>query len=69
LAILKEMLKRIFGSEREEVTIGLQKLHIEKLCNMYSSHNTARVIEPSRIKWVAHVARTGDDKFKLNLKI
>jgi hypothetical protein len=31
------VLKRIFGSKREEATGGWRKLHDEELCNIYSS--------------------------------
>jgi hypothetical protein len=32
-----EILRRIFGPEREEVTGSLEILHIEELHNLYSS--------------------------------
>lgn len=61
------MLRRIFGYEKD-VTTGLE-IDIEELCNLHYLHNSARLIKLSRIKKFVHVARTGDNKCKLNLKI
>jgi hypothetical protein len=39
------MLRRIFGSKRDEVTGEWRKLHNEELNNLYSSPNIFRVIK------------------------
>jgi hypothetical protein len=43
------VLRRIFGSKRDEVTGARRKLHNEKLNDLYGTPNTVRVIK-SR-KW------------------
>jgi len=43
-----EVLRRIFGPERDEVRGDWRKLHYEKLNDFYSSYNIFRVIK-SRI--------------------
>jgi hypothetical protein len=40
-----EVLRRIFGPNREEVTGGLKKLHNDHLHNFYSSPSIVRVIK------------------------
>ena len=54
------MLRRIFGSKRDEVTGEWRKLRSEELCYLYSSPNTVRVIKSRRMKWPGHVARMGE---------
>ena len=51
------MLRRIFGSERNEVTNEWRKLHNEELNDLYSLPNIVRVIKSIRMSWVGHVAR------------
>jgi hypothetical protein len=53
------VLRRIFGSKREEVAEGWRRLHNEELHNLYASPNTISVIKLSRMRWVWHVARMG----------
>jgi PAS domain-containing protein len=38
------ILRRIFGSKREEVVGGWRRLHIRELHNLYASPNIVRVI-------------------------
>ena len=54
------MLRRIFGSNRDEVTGEWKKLNNEELDKLYSSPNTVRVIKSRRMRWVGHVARIGE---------
>ena len=49
------MLRRIFGSENDEVTGEWRKLHNEELNDLCSSPNIVRVIKSRR--WAGHVAR------------
>jgi len=54
------VLRRIFGSEKDEVTRERRKLHNEELSDMYSSPYIFRVIKSRRMRWVGHVARMGE---------
>jgi hypothetical protein len=44
------VLRRIFGSERDEVTGERRKLHNEELHDQYSSPNIVRVIKSRRMR-------------------
>jgi hypothetical protein len=46
------VLRRVFGSKRDEVTGGWRKLH-----DLYSSLSIIRIIRSSRMRWAGHVAR------------
>jgi hypothetical protein len=56
------VLRRIFRSERDDVTEKWGKLHNEKLHNLYSSPEIFRQIRSRRIRWAGHVARTGEER-------
>ena len=56
------VLRRIFGSRREEVTGEWSRLHNEKLNDLYSSTNIVWMIKSRRIRWAGHVARMGEEK-------
>jgi hypothetical protein len=56
------VLRRIFGSKRDEVTGKWRKLHIEKLHNLYSSPDIIRQIKSRRMRWAGHVARMGEER-------
>jgi len=56
------VLRRIFGTRRDEVTGEWRRLHNEELNDLYSSANIVRVIKSRRIRWVGHVARMGEDR-------
>jgi hypothetical protein len=51
------VLRRIFGSMRDEVTGGWRKLHNEELHNLYSSQSIIRMIKSRRMSWAGHSAR------------
>jgi hypothetical protein len=53
------VLRRIFGSRRDEVAGEWRKIHNEELNDLYCSPNTFRVIK-SRRRWTGHVARVGE---------
>jgi len=51
------VLRRIFGSKREEVMGGWRKLHNEKLYNLYTSTNVMGIIRSRKIRCASHVTR------------
>jgi hypothetical protein len=51
------VLRRIFGSKRDEVTGDWRKLHDEELRDLYSSPSIIRIIRLRRMRWAGHVAR------------
>jgi hypothetical protein len=53
------VLRRIFGSKRDEVTGGSRKLHNEELHNLYNSPSIIRMIKSRRMRWAGDVARMG----------
>jgi len=54
------VLRRIFGSNRDEVTGERRKLHSEELNNLYCSPHIIGVIKSRRMRWSGHVARMGE---------
>jgi hypothetical protein len=58
--IFYNLLRRIFGPKREEVTRGWRKLHNEELNDLYSSYNIVQMIRSRRMmRWAGHIARMG----------
>jgi hypothetical protein len=53
------VLRRIFGSKRDEVTGEWRKLHNEELNGLYSLPNIMQVMKSRRMRWAGHVARMG----------
>ena len=56
------MLRRIFGSMRDELTGEWRKLHNEELRDLYSFPNNVRVVKSRRMRWAGHVARLGEGR-------
>jgi hypothetical protein len=56
------VLRRIFGTKRDEMTGEWRKLHIEELNYMYCSPNIIRVIKLRRMKLAGHVACMGETR-------
>ena len=54
------VLRKIFGSKRDEVRREWRKLHNEELNDVYCSPNIVRVIKSRRMRWAVHVARMGE---------
>jgi hypothetical protein len=54
------VLRRVFGSKREEVTGEWRKLHNEELSDLYCSPIIIGVIKSRRMRWAGHVARIGE---------
>jgi len=56
------VLRRIFGTKRDEVTGEWRRLHKEELNDLYSSPNIVRVIKSRRMGWSGHVAHMGEER-------
>jgi hypothetical protein len=50
------VLRRIFGTEREE-DVSWRKLHNDELHSLFSSPNIVRVIKSRRVRWAGRMAR------------
>jgi PAS domain-containing protein len=51
------VLRKVFGSKKEEVKGDWRRLHIEERHDLYCSPNIIRVIKSRRMRWAGHVAR------------
>jgi hypothetical protein len=56
------VLRKIFGSKRDEVTGEWRKLYNEELHDLYSSPTIERVIKSRRMKWTGNVAGMGKER-------
>jgi len=56
------VLRRVFGSKRDELTGEWKKLHNEELRDLYSLPNIVRVVKSRRMRWAGHVARMGEER-------
>jgi hypothetical protein len=61
LRVFENRMLRIFGPKKEEDG-PWRKLHNDELRNLYSSHNTVRVIKSRRLRWAVNVARMGREE-------
>jgi len=61
LRVFENMVLRIFGPRRDEVTGEWRRLHNEELNDLYSSSNIVRLIKSRRMRWAGHVARMGEE--------
>jgi len=52
-----KVLRKIFGTKRDEVTGEWRRLHNEEFHNLYYSPNIIRVIKTRRMRWAGHVGR------------
>jgi hypothetical protein len=53
------VLKRIFGSKRDEVRGEWRKVYNKELNDLYSSPTIVRVVKSSTVRWASHVASMG----------
>jgi hypothetical protein len=51
------VLRRIFGSKKEEVAKGWKRRHNDEHHKVHASPNIIRVIKSRRIGWAGHVGR------------
>jgi hypothetical protein len=51
------VLRRIFGSRRDEVTGKWRELHNKELHNLHSSPSIIRIMKSRRVRWAWHVER------------
>ena len=56
------VLRRVFGSKRDEVTGEWRKLQNEELSDLYSLPNIVRVVKSRKMRWAGHVARMGEGR-------
>ena len=56
------VLRRVFGSKRDEVTGEWRKLHNEELRDIYSLPNIVRMVKSRRMRWAGHVACMGEER-------
>jgi hypothetical protein len=54
-----KVLRKIFWSERDNVTGGWRKLHKEELHDLCSSPSIIRIIKSRRMRRAGHAARMG----------
>jgi len=54
------VLRRVFGSKRDEVIGEWRKLHNEELSHLYSLPNIVRVVKSRRMRWPGHVWGRGE---------
>ena len=56
------VLRRVFGSKRDEVTGEWRKLHNEEPRDLYSLPYIVRMVKSRRMRWMGHVARMGEER-------
>jgi hypothetical protein len=62
-----KVLRRIFGSKRDEAIGDWRKLHNEELHNLYSSPSIIRMIKSRRMRWSRHIEIIGNN-FRENVQ-
>jgi len=62
LRVFENMVLKIFGPRRDEVTGEWRRLHNDELNDLYSSPNTVQVIKSRRMRWAGHVVRMGEER-------
>jgi hypothetical protein len=56
------VLRRVFGTKRDEVTGEWRKLHNEELNDLYSLTYIVRVVKSRRMRKAGHVVRMGEER-------
>jgi hypothetical protein len=52
------VLRKIFGSKRDDVTGEWRRLHNEELCDLYCWRNIIQITKSRRIRWSGKVSCT-----------
>jgi hypothetical protein len=60
--VLIQLLRRIFGPKRDEMTGEWRKLYNEELRDLYSSPSIIRIIKSRRMRRAGHIARMGEKR-------
>ena len=60
--MFENMMLRIYGPRRDEVTGDWGRLHNKELNDLYSSPNIVQVIKLRRMSWAGHMARMGEER-------
>ena len=63
------VLRRVFGSTRDEVTVEWGRLHNEELCDLYCSSNVIRVSKSRIMRCEYLVAPMGGRRFACRVLI
>jgi hypothetical protein len=56
------VLRRVFGTKRDEVTGEWRKLYNEELNELYSLPHIVRVVKSRRMRWAGHMARMVEER-------
>ena len=56
------VLRRVFGSKRDEVRGEWRKLRNEELSDHFSLPSIVRVVKSRGMRWAGHVARMGEGR-------
>jgi hypothetical protein len=56
------VLRRIFGSKKDELTGGWSKLYNEKLRDLYSLPSIIRIIKSRRMRWAGACSTNGENR-------
>jgi hypothetical protein len=56
------VLRRILGPRKDELTVDWRNLHNEELHDLSSSPSIVRVIKSRRMRWAGHVACIGGEE-------
>jgi hypothetical protein len=57
-----KVMRRIFGTKRDEVMGGWRKRHNEELRDLYSSPSIIRIMKSMGMRWEVHVALVGEKR-------
>jgi hypothetical protein len=57
-----QLLRRVFGPKRDEVTGEWRKMHNGELHNLYLSPDIVRQIKSRGRRWAGHAARMGEER-------
>jgi hypothetical protein len=56
------VLRKIYGPKRDEITGEWRRLHNEELHQLHDSAHDIRIMKSRRLRWAVHVARLGEKR-------